>query len=65
MSTVFGQFSVYTNLMNSLQLMGALAIAFGILVIIFPALVGILVGIFFIIVGINILAFGNHFTRLR
>jgi len=51
--------------MNPLQITGALAIAFGILVMIFPQLVGVLVGIFFVILGINILAFGNRFTKIR
>ncbi len=55
----------YNEPMNPIQLMGALAITFGILVIIFPSLIGILVGIFFIILGVNILAFGNKFNRLR
>lgn len=55
----------YNNDMNPMQVMGAPAIAFGILVIIFPSLVGILVGIFFVILGINILAFGNRFGRFQ
>ena len=51
--------------MNPIQIMGAVSIAFGILVIIFPSLVGILVGIFFVVLGVNILAFGNRFTKIR
>jgi len=49
--------------MNPVQITGALAIAFGVLVVLFPNLVGILVGTFFIVLGINILAFGNHFNQ--
>jgi len=51
--------------MNPLQFSGALAIAFGILVMIFPQLVGILVGIFFVIIGVNILAFGNRIRQIK
>ena len=49
--------------MNTMQMFGLIAVAFGVLVIAKPDLVGIFVGIFFILIGLNILAFGNRFGR--
>lgn len=53
----------YNIAMNTMQMFGLIAVAFGVLVIAKPDLVGIFVGIFFILIGLNILAFGNRFGR--
>lgn len=53
----------YNQYMNTMQMFGLIAVAFGVLVIAMPDLVGIFVGIFFILIGLNTLAFGNKFGR--
>lgn len=43
-----------------LQLLGIIALVFGILVIVWPQLLNTLVGIFFIVVGLNLLILNRN-----